>query len=104
VPYLLKLMDKMKGMGRGGPWLGGKVTGRPSDIFKEHVYVSPFHEEDVKSLVGLLGAERVLFGSDFPHAEGLGEPAEFARSLDGLPADQIEAVMGGNLRSLLQVS
>jgi predicted TIM-barrel fold metal-dependent hydrolase len=104
VPYLLKLMDKMKGMGRGGPWLGGKVHGRPSDIFKQHVYVSPFHEEDVTALVELLGADRVLFGSDFPHAEGLGEPSEFARALEGLRPEQVEAVMGGNLRTVLQVA
>ena len=29
VPYLLKVMDKMNGMGRNGPWLGGRVTERP---------------------------------------------------------------------------
>jgi predicted TIM-barrel fold metal-dependent hydrolase len=104
VPYLLKVMDKMKGMGRGGPWLGGRVAGRPSEIFKEHIYVSPFHEENVRALVEVLGPERVLFGSDFPHAEGLGEPAGFARALDGLPRDQVEAVMGGNLRGLLGVA
>ena len=44
VPYLLKAMDKMKGMGRDSPWLGGRVHGRASEIFKQHVWVNPYHE------------------------------------------------------------
>ena len=72
VPYLLRAMDNMKGMGRNGPWPGGYVEGRPSEVFKRHVYVSPHHYgEDVAGLVELLGVDRVLFGSDFPHAEGM---------------------------------
>ncbi len=47
VPYLLKAMNKMNGMGRNGPWLGGRITDRPSDIFRAHVSVSPYHEEDI---------------------------------------------------------
>jgi predicted TIM-barrel fold metal-dependent hydrolase len=91
VPYLLKAMDNMKGMGRNGPWPGGYVKGRPSEIFKRHVYVSPHHSgEDVAGLVELLGVERVLFGSDFPHAEGMSaeddyreRAGEFAAKLGG---------------------
>jgi predicted TIM-barrel fold metal-dependent hydrolase len=104
VPYLLKAMDKMKGMGRTGRWVGGKVEGKPSEIFKEHVYVSPFHEEDVQQLADLIGAEHVLFGSDFPHAEGLAEPVDFAKRLPTLPAEQLDLVMGGTLRQLLGVA
>lgn len=103
VPYLLKAMDKMKGMGRGGPWLGGKVQGRPSEIFKEHVYVSPFHEEDIVALVDTIGAERVLFGSDFPHAEGLGQPVDYLHGLNQLSGQQQSSIMGDNLRTLLRI-
>ncbi|WP_375501598.1 amidohydrolase family protein [uncultured Jatrophihabitans sp.] len=78
VPYLLAVMDKMKGMGRNGRWVGGRVDGRPSDIFKRHIYVSPYPEEDVQALVDAIGADRVLMGSDFPHPEGVAEPAELA--------------------------
>ncbi|MFN2537233.1 MAG: amidohydrolase family protein, partial [Mycobacteriales bacterium] len=56
VPYIIRAMDKMKGMGRNGPWLGGRVEGRPSEIFKRHVFVSPYHEEDIVSLVDMIGA------------------------------------------------
>jgi predicted TIM-barrel fold metal-dependent hydrolase len=101
VPYLLKAMNKMNGMGRNGPWLGGRITERPSDIFRRHVSVSPYHEEDIGALVQLIGADRVLFGSDFPHAEGLAEPRDYLDLVSDLDADAVDHVMGANLRTLL---
>ncbi len=101
VPYLMKAMDKMKGMGRNGPWIGGYVKGPASEILKRHVFVSPYHEEDILALVKLLGASQVLFGSDFPHPEGLAEPREFAEPIRSLPADQLKAVMRGNAFGLV---
>jgi predicted TIM-barrel fold metal-dependent hydrolase len=101
VPYLLKQLDKMKGMGRNGPWLGGVVRGRPSEIFRQHVLVSPYHEEDVVALAKLIGPSQVVFGSDWPHAEGLEHPLEFAEALAGLPEDEVRAIMRGNARRLV---
>jgi predicted TIM-barrel fold metal-dependent hydrolase len=101
VEYLLKLMDKMVGMGRGGPWLGGKLPAKPSEIFRQNIYVSPFHEEDIPALAELIGADRVLFGSDYPHPEGLAEPNDFAQELSGMSAGDIERIMRGNLADLL---
>jgi predicted TIM-barrel fold metal-dependent hydrolase len=101
VSYLLKVMDKMKGMGRAGPWIGGYVKGRPSEVFKEHVYVVPYHEEDVVSLIELIGAGHVLFGSDYPHPEGLAEPREFAELMPGIGGPEIEQVMWKNMRDLI---
>ena len=45
--------------------------------------------------------DRVLFGSDFPHPEGLGDPLEFLDELADLPHPVVEQVMGGNLKELL---
>jgi predicted TIM-barrel fold metal-dependent hydrolase len=101
VPYLLKAMDKYKGMGRFGPWLGGPVKGRPSEIFREHVWVSPFHEEDVAALAEIIGADRVLFGSDYPHPEGLAEPVDFVDRLKGLTDAEVRMIMRDNCRALL---
>jgi predicted TIM-barrel fold metal-dependent hydrolase len=101
VPYLLKQMNKMNGMGRNGPWLGGRIRERPSEIFKRHVWISPYHEEDVVALAGLIGAEHVLFGSDFPHAEGLAEPREFVESIAALPLADQRKIMRDNLRDLI---
>lgn len=101
VPYVMKAMDKMKGMGRNGPWPGGRVEGRPSEIFKQHVYVSPYHEEDIPTLMDLIGADRVLFGSDYPHPEGLAEPADFAELIASRSADEIRLVMRDNATRLV---
>ncbi len=101
VPYLLKAMDKMKGMGRNGPWIGGYVRGRPSEIFRRHVFVSPFFEEDIALLVDLLGADRVVFGSDFPHPECLPRPGDFADHIAALSPDVIRKIMRDNGRALL---
>jgi len=89
VPYLMAVMDKMGGMGRNGPWPGGRIQEKPSAILRRHLFVSPYHEEDVPALARTIGASQVLFGSDFPHPEGLAEPADFAEAIAELsPADQ----------------
>jgi predicted TIM-barrel fold metal-dependent hydrolase len=57
----------------------------------------------MSALVELLGANRVMFGSDFPHPEGLAEPADFVKELDNLPADTTAQVMGANLKELIGI-
>lgn len=101
VPYLLKQMDKMKGMGRNGPWLGGKVQGKPSEIFKRHVFVSPYYEENLVALTDLIGPSQVVFGSDYPHCEGLEHPVDFVEGLESLPAEHIRMIMRDNARKLV---
>jgi predicted TIM-barrel fold metal-dependent hydrolase len=76
----------------------------PIAAFKRNVYVSPFHEDDIGELLSLLGADHLLFGSDFPHPEGLADPCSY---LDHLPAgladDDVAKIMGGNLGRLMGV-
>jgi predicted TIM-barrel fold metal-dependent hydrolase len=102
VPYLLKQMNKMNGMGRNGPWLGGRIGDKPSEIFKRHVYVSPYHEEDVAALADVIGAQQVLFGSDFPHAEGLANPADYSDVVARVGQSDERSIMRDNLRSVLR--
>jgi predicted TIM-barrel fold metal-dependent hydrolase len=73
----------------------------PVEVFKRNIYVHPFHEEDPKGLIEILGADRVLFGSDYPHPEGLADPISFVDELKGLPERDVELVMGGNLNRLM---
>ena len=105
VPYLMGAMDKMGGMGRNGPWIGGRIKEKPSAIFKRHVYVSPHHHgEDIVALVRSIGVSQVLFGSDFPHAEGLPEPLDFVSRIADLDAREIRQVMRENAARLLGVA
>jgi predicted TIM-barrel fold metal-dependent hydrolase len=65
--------------------------------------VNPFHEEDMSHLVDILGSDRVMFGSDYPHPEGLAEPAEFVGELGNLPERTAAQIMGGNLKELIGI-
>jgi predicted TIM-barrel fold metal-dependent hydrolase len=76
----------------------------PAETFGRHVWVHPFHEEDPHQLVDLIGADHVIFGSDFPHVEGLADPLSFLDEVSDLPADEIVKIMGGNMIGLLGLS
>jgi predicted TIM-barrel fold metal-dependent hydrolase len=77
----------------------------PVETLRRDVYFSPFHEDDLAQLVRLIGSDHVLFGSDYPHPEGLAEPCTFVDHLpSGLSPQDIENIMGGNLDRLVPVS
>jgi predicted TIM-barrel fold metal-dependent hydrolase len=75
----------------------------PIETFKRNVYVHPFHEENIRELVGRLGADHILFGSDFPHPEGLADPLSYVDDLEGLADADKRKIMGGNLGRLMGV-
>jgi aminocarboxymuconate-semialdehyde decarboxylase len=54
----------------------------------------------LRALVDFAGAERVLLGSDYPFDMGDEQPADVVRAL-GLPADEEEAILGGNALRLI---
>jgi predicted TIM-barrel fold metal-dependent hydrolase len=102
VPHELTHMDKSRGMGRNGPWIGGKLEDRPSNIFKEFVRVAPYPEDNIPWIVENLGGDSscLVMGSDFPHAEGIAEPADFEKLLDPLDEATKRAIMRGNAETL----
>lgn len=75
----------------------------PVVVFKRNIFVHPFHEDDPVGLVELIGADNVLFGSDYPHPEGMADPISFVDDLEGLPEADVAKIMGGNLSRLMQV-
>jgi predicted TIM-barrel fold metal-dependent hydrolase len=102
VPHTLRHLDKSRGMGRNGPWIGGPLKERPSEIFKRHVRVAPYPEDDIPKLVEELDGDDaiIVFGSDFPHAEGVASPADFERLLDPLPEDMRRRIMRENAETI----
>ncbi len=101
---LLRAMDKAaqfsvssKGQLRGG----GALHDTPSRIFREHFSVTPFYEDDVPGLVETLGAERVLFGSDWPHPEGVATPRDFLKEVEALDDATARRIMRDNTAELL---
>jgi predicted TIM-barrel fold metal-dependent hydrolase len=96
LPYFMGLIDKMRGMGRGGPWNGGQLSERPTAIARRHVIAAPYPEDDVASIVDAVGYEMLAMGSDYPHAEGLAQPRDFAKLVDHLPEDQQRWILRDN--------
>ncbi len=76
---------------------------KPSLTFKRHFWMHPFHEEDPRELIDVLGADRVIFGSDYPHIEGLADPLSYADELGDIDPTDLAKIMGGNLMGLLGV-
>ena len=74
----------------------------PLETFRRNFFVVPFYEDDVRGLANIIGMNRVLFGSDYPHAEGLGTPLDFLNELEGFSDAEVKAVMSDNLKGLLE--
>jgi predicted TIM-barrel fold metal-dependent hydrolase len=74
----------------------------PAEQLRRHVWVAPYYEDDLERLKQRIGADHILFGSDFPHAEGLAVPTDFVHDLKGYDEDEVRLVMRENALSLLR--
>jgi predicted TIM-barrel fold metal-dependent hydrolase len=74
----------------------------PVETFRKHIFVSPFYEEPIREVADLVGVSQILFGSDFPHPEGLADPVDFVKELDGFTSEDQQRIMGGNLKALIE--
>ena len=74
------------------------------ETLREHCSVAPYYEDDIQALREIIGTESILFGSDFPHAEGLADPMSFLSELDGFSPEEVRMVMRENSYSLLDRS
>ncbi len=100
----------------GSEWLGPlckklrKVHGQhpgafhedPVETLRRHVWVSPYYEDDIAKLKQLIGADHILFGSDYPHAEGLADPVSFVDDLAGFSDEETRLVMRENGMGLIE--
>ena len=77
-------------------------TRHPRETFLRQVFVAPSYEDDMHALAKLMPAERILFGSDFPHPEGLAEPLGYLKEFEGFPEDDIKRIFHSNLKGLLE--
>jgi predicted TIM-barrel fold metal-dependent hydrolase len=73
----------------------------PSDVLRRNVWVAPYYEDDIKALSAAIGFDKILFGSDWPHGEGLANPVDFAHDLLGFSEPDVRKVMRGNVVDFL---
>jgi predicted TIM-barrel fold metal-dependent hydrolase len=84
--FLPDMFKKLASISRRMP---GYFSEDPIETFRRHVWINPFFEDDLDETVGFMGADRVIFGSDWPHIEGLPSPLDYAVELKNLDdADQ----------------
>ena len=95
VPLLLHALEKSYGQ---TPAAYEHVD--PVQQVREHVWVSPYYEDNLPVLRDELGADKMIFGSDYPHAEGLADPLSFVDDLPGFTDEEIRLVMRENALSL----
>jgi predicted TIM-barrel fold metal-dependent hydrolase len=79
----------------------GEYEMTPSETFKQNVWVQMSHEEDPRPIIDCLGVDRVLFGSDYPHTEGLADPLSYLADIADLPEDDQAKIMGGNMLGVM---
>lgn len=95
--YAFETFDKAYHLGRRNT---PTLPDVPTEMLRRHLFISPFPEEDVGSVIELVGADRVVMGSDWPHTEGLPQPADYERALAGYDESTVRKVMRVNAASL----
>jgi len=96
--WLHTLAKRLRKQANQTPWV---FPDDPLDTLRRHVWVTPYCEEDFHALADLIGVERILFGSDWPHGEGLAQPLDFTAELDGFDDAAVRRIMRDNCRELL---
>ncbi|MBS1836422.1 MAG: amidohydrolase family protein [Actinobacteria bacterium] len=96
--FLPDVFRKVRSMARKA---AGWFPDDPVDMFRRQVWINPFWEDDVVAVVEQMGADRVVFGSDWPHIEGMPQPLDYLPEVAPLsPADR-RRVLHGNAAELL---
>jgi predicted TIM-barrel fold metal-dependent hydrolase len=76
----------------------------PFEVFKRSIYVHIFHEPNPQELLDIgLPADRLMFGSDFPHPEGIADPLAYSEVVENLKPEDQELIMGGTLAKAMKV-
>lgn len=95
--YLDMLFRKLKQQAKKSPsWFDED----PVELFRQHVWMNPFWEDNVYEIIELMGADHVIFGSDWPHIEGMPTPLDYLEEVKNLNDGDLQLVMRDNTRYL----
>jgi len=96
--WLHLLAKRLRKQANQTPW---SFHEDPLDTIRRHVWVTPYLEEDLRALADLIGVERILFGSDWPHGEGVAQPMDFEKELSAFGPAEVRRIMRENCLELL---
>jgi len=80
--------------------MAGWFPEQPSETFRKHIWINPFWEDDVHEVVELMGSDRVIFGSDWPHIEGMPVPLDYVDELKEFSPAVQQMIMQSNTEFL----
>src|SRR5690606_13741092 len=72
----------------------------PVETFKRHIWINPFWEDQLDEVVELMGADRVIFGSDWPHIEALPMPLDYVSEVAHLDDGSRRKILHDNVVEL----
>jgi predicted TIM-barrel fold metal-dependent hydrolase len=95
--FLPDLFKKLQSTARKMP---GYFTDDPVEQFRRNIWINPFWEDDVNEVVACMGADRVIFGSDWPHIEGMPQPLDYLVELKELDDSDRRKILFDNVTEL----
>jgi len=105
VPQFLLMLDGSWGFyaaRHGGPLNDLKL--RPSEYIRNQVRIGALAYEQPAGLIELCGPDTFMFGSDWPHAEGIADPiGTYENVVPDLAGDARAKLFGGNAEWLLGI-
>ncbi len=101
LPHLLKTLDKIYRLGDHKTRFAYGKPELPSEIFKRHFKIVPFHEDDFARIAEAAGVDTIVNGSDYPHPEGLKWPVEMVAEMGDFGDAEIRQMMRGNAAAML---
>ena len=95
--YLGDLFTKMRSAGNKLP---GFFATDPVELFRRNVWINPFWEDDVRETADRMGTDRVIFGSDWPHIEGMEHPLDYVTELKVFSDEDRKRILLDNVSEL----
>jgi len=75
----------------------------PVEQLRNNVWIAPYYEDNLPELAEVIGVDKILFGSDWPHGEGLESPLSFSEELTDFGEGDTRKIMRDNALDLLGV-
>ena len=99
--FVHRLIKRLKKSANNHP---RHFTVDPVEQLRTNVWIAPYYEDDLTGLADIIGVEKILFGSDWPHGEGLASPVAYTEELTAFSDSDIRKIMRDNALDLLGVT
>ena len=97
-------MDRLDEKYQHFSWQASLALERPSDYFRRNLWFCAEPEErTIGAMLELVGEDRILWGSDYPHIDShIDAPQQIRQSLAALSIERQRRVLGENARQLFE--